>query len=114
MIVENKNLTMVRGDTENLYITVKNYEYHSGDSVKLTVRDYQKAFTGKLVAGDNVQFTKTGTIANGICTIKILPTDTKTLAADTYCYDIQLTTSGGDIHTIVPIHYFTLVSEVTK
>ena len=38
--------------------------------------------------------------------IDIVPADTKSLTTGNYVYDIQLTTFGGNIYTIVPISNF--------
>lgn len=46
--------------------------------------------------------------------INIVPADTKSLTAGTYVYDIQLTTFGGNVYTILPISYFELGQEVTQ
>ena len=71
------------------------------DTITLTVRK---------TADSDIAFTKTA--ENGV--INIFPTDTKSLTAGTYVYDIQLTTFGGNIYTIIPISYFEIEQEVTQ
>lgn len=46
--------------------------------------------------------------------IDIVPADTKSLTTGNYVYDIQLTTFGGNIYTIVPISNFEIGEEVTQ
>lgn len=71
------------------------------DTITLTVRK---------TADSDIAFTKTA--ENGV--INIVPADTKSLTAGTYVYDIQLTTFGGNIYTIIPISYFEIEQEVTQ
>lgn len=71
------------------------------DTITLTVRK---------TADSDIAFTKTA--EKGV--INIVPEDTKSLAAGTYVYDIQLTTFGGNIYTIIPISYFEIEQEVTQ
>lgn len=71
------------------------------DTITLTVRK---------TADSDIAFTKTA--VKGV--IDIVPTDTKSLTAGTYVYDIQLTTFGGNIYTIIPISYFEIEQEVTQ
>lgn len=44
----------------------------------------------------------------------MVPADTKSLTTGNYVYDIQLTTFGGNIYTIVPISNFEIGEEVTQ
>lgn len=71
------------------------------DTITLTVRK---------TADSDIALSKTA--ENGV--INIVPTDTKSLTAGTYVYDIQLTTFGGNIYTIIPISYFEIEQEVTQ
>lgn len=112
----NRNiLTMVRGDSDTLYVTVKNYELSTGDTVKMSVRNCGKTDRlGRITAGNDLKFTKTATISDKIAVITIEPNDTKNLTENRYVYDVELTTSAGKVHTIVPINYFDLIDEVTR
>lgn len=47
------------------------------------------------------------------CVINFVPSDTKSLTVGTYVYDIQLTTFGGNVYTIVPIARFKIGAEIT-
>lgn len=71
------------------------------DTITLTVRK---------TADSEIAFTKTAD--KGV--INIVPKDTKSLTAGTYVYDIQLTTFGGNIYTVIPISYFEIEQEVTQ
>ena len=49
----------------------------------------------------------------GTSEIHIEPTDTKTLSFGKYIYDVQLTTSDGDVYTVIEPSTFEIMREVT-
>ncbi len=98
---------LTKGDNASLKVKVydnsgQERELFADDTITLTVR--------KTADSNTVSFTKTA--VDGV--IDFLPDDTKSLASGLYCYDIQLTTFGGKIYTIVPISPFEVGQEVTK
>ena len=114
MKINHNVLQMVRGDSETLHVTVKNYELSESDSVILSVRNVgRSAMAASLTAGNTLYFTKTATISDGVATIEIDPGDTKDMSPGRYVYDIELTTASGDVHTIVPINYLVIIDEVS-
>ena len=114
MKINKKVIQMVRGDSELLNVTVKNYELSDSDSVVLSVRNVGRAsMSVSLTAGNTLYFTKTATISDGVATIEIDPGDTKDMSPGRYVYDIELTTASGDVHTIVPINYLVIIDEVS-
>lgn len=106
MKVEDTKISMVRGDTEYLFVTCLNYELQDGDKVELTVRKKPSDVT-KLIHIVTTEFT------DGEANIKIKPEDTSKLAPGEYKYDIQITFANGDVKTIVPCSSFVLIPEVT-
>ena len=106
--VSDNNITMTRGDTAYLTVpltTVNGNEYSVtyNDSMRFTVRkktDDDEIVLQKLVLGNN--------------SFRIAPADTADLEYGKYVYDIELTTGGGDVYTVVTKHYFILTEEITR
>ena len=99
-------ISLTKGDNASFKVNIieangQIRQLFDDDTITLTVRK---------TANSDVAFTKPA--ENGV--INLVPTDTKSLAAGTYVYDIQLTTFGGNIYTIIPISYFEIQQEVTQ
>ena len=107
----NGTIRLTRGDTAYLTVPIKikdsnddieDYVMNSSDtlifSVKKSIRDEEYSFQ-KTIQGKN--------------TIHIEPTDTAGLSFGKYKYDVQLTTSSGDVFTLVDTSDFEILSEVT-
>ena len=97
---------LTKGDNAELTIDVLDSNgnargIYDDDVVVMTVRKH---------VNSDVAITKTA-IKN---TISFIPDDTKSLEAGQYRYDIQLTTFGGNIYTIIPDACFEIGVEVTK
>lgn len=101
------NIKITRGDTGVIAINLKNkdgteYVMQTGDVLVITVKRstyvsdvlFQKAFDSSMQA-------------------KIEPADTAGLSYGTYWYDVQLTTAGGDVFTVVVPHKLEVMPEVT-
>lgn len=101
------NIKITRGDTGVIAINLKNkdgteYVMQTGDVLVITVKRstyvsdvlFQKAFGSSMQA-------------------KIEPADTANLSYGTYWYDVQLTTAGGDVFTVVVPHKLEVMPEVT-
>lgn len=101
------NIKITRGDTGVIAINLKNkdgteYVMQTGDVLVITVKRstyvsdvlFQKAFDSSMQA-------------------KIEPADTADLSYGTYWYDVQLTTAGGDVFTVVVPHKLEVMPEVT-
>lgn len=111
MIVEGQNLSMVRGDSEAITVTMRKDDetvpFTTGDTVYFTVKASPKLpdiALQKIV----VDFTQ-----DGAARIELKPEDTKKLTPRQYWYDIQYTSAAGDVKTIVGKSMFTLREEVT-
>ena len=111
MIINGTNLSMIRGDSESIVLTLQEGEEKSsfleGDTLYLTVKER--------VISEEKTFQKVVTEFNedGTATIEILPEDTKDVEFKTYVYDIQLTRKDGAVTTIIPPSDFTIKGEVT-
>lgn len=107
-ILENGTIRLTRGDTARLLVSIKNdidgnpYEIAPEDkltlSMKKSIRDEEPL----------LQKTVTGSTA-----FHIEPDDTKHLTFGKYKYDVQLTTAGGDVYTIIEPSDFEIMQEVT-
>ena len=102
-IDEDNNITLTRGDTATLELSVKDegatYDF-SNDLVKLTVKRntvtetviFQKTFTSGIVIIDH--------------------SDTASLTYNNLVYDVQLIKQGGGVYTVIPPRKFTIAEEV--
>lgn len=103
--VINNNISIIRGDsaTITLSITDANGEAYTilpTDSVTMMVR---KTPTSEVVMSK--------TFTDG--TLNIAPADTSSLPCGNYVYDVQLVHQDGWTDTIIPIHQFNIMQEVT-
>ena len=104
--VSNKTISITRGDTGtfSLNITTANgtdYDY-SNDTVLFTVKrsvyEANHLIQKQVVYGEN---------------IVIEPNDTASLPYGEYWYDVQVTTEGGVVDTVIPPSKFIVLQEVT-
>lgn len=97
------NITLTRGDTAILTLTVKrngsDYDY-SDDLTQFTVK--RNTVTSELV----FQKTFIGT------SIQIDPSDTKDLYYTDLKYDVQLITPDNEVYTVITPHDFIVAEEV--
>lgn len=105
MIVSGTNLTMTRGDSECLEVTISGYELQPGDKLEMTVRPY--------VGGRVLLHKEITEFEDNAANIPIWSEDTQSLNFGTYVYDLQLTFAGGTVKTIVKPSRFTVAQEVT-
>ena len=102
--ISNQDITLTRGDTARIKLGItkggKAYDF-SADTVVFSVK--------KSTAAPDYVFQKT--VQDGVVTI--LPTDTAPLMYGTYVYDVELTTAGGDVCTVITPHNFIVAQEVT-
>lgn len=103
-IVSN-NISIIRGDSATITLSITDaegnpYTIKSTDSITMMVR---KRPTSEAV------ISKTFTDA----TLSIAPADTSSLPCGNYVYDVQLVHEDGWTDTIIPVHQFTILPEVT-
>lgn len=98
------NITLTRGDTASFDLTITEnttaYDF-SSDTVVFTVK--------KNVYTSDILIQKT--FSDGLITLT--PTDTNPLNYGTYYYDVQLTTPGGAVFTVIPPTKIIIAEEVT-
>lgn len=106
LYVDNENVFLTRGDSCDLIITIRDiqgeiYELQTGDILTFTIK--VNCHTEDII----IQKVITTNV------VSITPADTEALAYGAYWYDVQLTTSGEDIYTVIPPHRFNITPEVT-
>lgn len=103
-VIDN-NISIIRGDSATITLSVtgaqgKPYTILPTDSVTMMVR---KTPTSEVVL--------TKTFTNAV--LNIDPVDTSSLACGSYVYDVQLVHRDGWTDTIIPVHQFNVLPEVT-
>ena len=97
------NITLTRGDTAELTLTVKkngvSYDF-SSDYVQFTVK--------RTTVTQDIVIQKTFDTD----TIKILPDDTKNLTYTDLKYDVQIIDTNGNVYTVIPPKHFIIAEEV--
>lgn len=98
-------ITITKGDNAQIVVSL----FDKDDKPRELYEDDVLTMTVKKSGSNSPAFTKTAD--NGV--INIVPTDTKSLATGYYYYDLQLTTFGGSIYTIIPATLFEIREEIT-
>ena len=103
--INGNTIKITRGDTGVFTLTVKNgnadYDY-SNDTVLFSVK--QNTRTNEYLIQKTVRYGEN---------VVILPADTQNLGYGTYVFDVQLTTDGGIVDTIITPSPFIVSEEVT-
>lgn len=109
LVIDDKNnIQLTRGDTARFEIDIVNmidnsaYVMADDDILRFSVKrsTNDKDFViHKELQGQNVVY--------------INPDDTNSLSFGKYVYDVEVTTGGGDVYTVIPPSKFTLTPEVT-
>ena len=105
MKVNGTDISMIRGDSEEIRLNFSGYTLTPGEVVEMTVRKNVRSAEKSL-------YKKITDFQDNVALISIQPQDTSGLAFGDYVYDIQLT-YGGRVKTLVPPSTFTLEEEVT-
>ena len=107
-IESNNVIRLTRGDTAKLTVPIENDLDNSS-----YVMDEQDTltFTIKKSVKDNENLVQK--IVTGSNNFHIKPEDTDSLPFGKYVYDVQLTTAGGDVYTVIEPTSFEILSEVT-
>lgn len=107
-IEDDNTIRLTRGDTARLSVDVTNFpsgeEYviTDSDTLTLTIKKREsdtQHLVQKVIRGQNC--------------FHIEPSDTKDMVFGKYRYDVQLSTSSGDIYTIIEPSNFEILKEVT-
>ena len=109
LVIDDKNnIQLTRGDTARFEIDIVNmidnsaYTIADDDILRFSVKrsTNDKDFViHKELQGQNIVY--------------INPDDTNSLSFGKYVYDVEVTTSNGDVYTVIPPSKFTLTPEVT-
>ena len=106
----NNDIKITRGDTGVFTLAIKNgntdngntdYDY-SNDTVLFTVK--QNTLTTDVLIQKTVRYGEN---------VAIEPSDTANLSYGEYWYDVQVTTQGGIVDTVITPHKFRVLDEVT-
>lgn len=99
--VNGTNIKLTRGDSATLSVALDGYEMQDGDAMTLSCKfdPGKEEYLFQLTATDQ--------------TFTFTPETTAGLGFGAYRYDIQLTTSGGEIYTVIPVSSFTVMEEIT-
>lgn len=111
MKIQGTNISMTRGDSEAIKVTVNdalgnNIPLVAGDTIYFTVREHTLNPT-KIIEKIITEFD------DGEALITINPQDTNDLRFISYVYDIQLTKENGTVKTIIPPSQLLITGEVT-
>lgn len=103
--VVNNNISIIRGDSATITLTITDangdpYVILPTDSVTMMVRQNPNS---------EAVISKTFTDA----VLNIAPADTSSLPCGNYVYDVQLVHADGWTDTIIPVHQFIVLPEVT-
>lgn len=107
-IESNNVIRLTRGDTAKLTVPIENdldnssYVMDELDTLTFTIKKSVKD-NGNLVQK----------VVTGSNNFHIKPEDTNSLPFGKYVYDVQLTTAGGDVYTVIEPTSFEILSEVT-
>lgn len=105
---KDNSIKLTRGDTARIQVPIVSdttnspYELDESDKLVLTIKQKETdslALVQKIITGSN--------------SFHILPSDTKGIPFGKYVYDIELTTSAGDVYTVIEPATFELLKEVT-
>lgn len=105
-------INIIRGTTNDLSLSI---EDENGE--QYTLKDGEKIIFGVKENAENsdyniVKMLTSADIVDGICTIKLMPTDTAELAFGRYYFDIGLQTAD-DYYMIVPCDEFCVCKAIT-
>lgn len=106
VVIKGNKITLTRGDTLKVLVGITNggepYVPEQGDFVRFALK--------KFVTDDEPILIKSIPIDTMI--LELIPADTKNLEFGRYVYDIELTTSEGDVDTFIGPETFDITEEV--
>lgn len=112
MRVIGTNISMIRGDSESILVSMadsggEERDFVLGDTIYFTVKE-NISTDKKVVQKIITEFTE------GKALIELLPSDTDELRVKEYVYDIQLTRADGSVTTIIVPSKFSVLGDVTR
>ena len=103
--VVNNNISIIRGDSATITLSITD---SNGDPYTILPTDVVTMMV-RQTPNSEVVMSKTFTDA----TLNIAPADTSSLPCGNYVYDVQLVHEDGWTDTIIPVHQFIVLPEVT-
>lgn len=105
LLVNGSRVMLTRGDTATLLVSLQNcdgtqYEMQDGDVLDLAIK--------KRICDSETLVSKQST--DGV--FDFAPSDTKELPFGDYKYEVQLTTAGCDVYTVIPVSTFRIMEEI--
>lgn len=100
------HVSLTRGDNANIIVTIRDL---NGDVYTLQTGD-KLVFTLKINCNTQDIVIQKDITSNS--TIAIEHNDTKSLPYGQYWFDVQLTTAGGDVYTVIDPHPWNITKEV--
>lgn len=113
MEVAGTDVTMIRGDSESMLVSMKKKKtkekvpFIEGDTVYLTIRD-------QLTSKDQIFQQIITEFDEGNAFFVFNPADTNDLRPKDYIYDVQLTAADGTVTTVIKPSTFTIEGDVTR
>ena len=112
MQIKGTNMTMIRGDSETIFVSMEDAEnekvaFKTGDTLRMTIKDSLKSAVN-ILQKVITEFEYWNAI------IILTPEDTKDLRVKEYIYDVQLTRADGTVSTIIKPSKFTIEGDVTR
>lgn len=104
-IDKTNNITMVRGDTALITLSLTGYLFSEGDQVKLTVK-HNPSDSKALISKVATEFVE------GKAIIALGEDDTCNLPAGKFLYEIECRLSDGRIDTVITGTTFTLLADL--
>ncbi len=106
LVITDDEVILTRGDSADINVKITDangdiYTLAEGDVIKFTLK--KNCETSDIIIQK--------TLVNSI--ISLQPADTEDLSYGTYYFDVQLTTAGADVYTVVSPHRFIIDKEVT-
>ena len=102
------SIELTRGDTARLSVSIQNDL--TGEDYIVSATDTLR-FTIKRTVNDPTPYVKKE--VKGSTQFVIIPSDTSDLPYGKYVYDVELTTAGGDVYTVIVPTPFKILKEVT-
>lgn len=105
-IDNNRNISLMRGNSMTLYFTINEYTLAEGDTLLFSVKedfDYKETVIEVMIKN----------FEDGIATINITP-KMSDIPAGLYFYDLQVILADGRIDTVVGPHMFKILRSVSN
>lgn len=119
ILLPENSISIIQGTTKTLSLTVKDGDGNVVDltnaTVYFTVKKRECDTTPLLFkSSDSITQIEIPLATDGVAKIYIAPTDTSTMAAGQYKFDIVVELASGDRHVVVPPSIFEVKLGITR